>query len=310
MAMHSAASPSYCPYDVVALRRTIDGEELVVESAFGPLACLRAGPADGVGTVFLHGVHDDMSTWTPVVRAAMDRGSDLGRALFVDLPGFGRSANRLGRLDLDVVGDAVLDAARQLIGEAPVRLVGHSMGTLVAADLAMRRPDRIRSLHLSAGPFYSIVDTMNGRLTSGLDGLVAGALFGSQYLLALTGPAGVSGLRALARIRGLRPLLAPFVAHPFAVRASVVDHVLDGMRPAGFRAAAPSGFRYSDGMSWAGIACPVHAAFGATDRLVPRRDARRLTTDVPHALVTVIAEAGHLVHLEQPVATLDALGLS
>ncbi len=309
MAMHGARSPSaYCPYAVAPLRLTITGAELVVESRFGPLACFRTGDT-GAETVFLHGVHDHMDTWTPLVRAAAARGHDLGRALFVDLPGFGRSANRLGRLDLDVVGDAVLDAARQVLGDAPVRMVGHSMGTLVAADLAVRRPDHIRSLHLAAGPFYSIVDTMNGRLTSGFDGVLAGALFASQYALALTGPAGVGALRALARVGGLRPLLAPFVAHPWDVSASVVDHVLDGMRPAAFRAAAPSGFRYREGMSWAGIGCPVHAAFGATDRLVPRRDARRLEHDVPRAQIEVIAEAGHLVHLEQPAATLDALGL-
>lgn len=307
--MGRPAPPDYCPYDVVPLARAIDGEELRVDSAFGALKCFRSGRATDGGTVFIHGVHDDMDTWSPLVRAANDGGRDLGRMAFVDLPGFGGSENRRGPLRLAKVSDAVLDAAGCLLGTAPVRLVGHSMGTLVAADLAVRRPDRIRSLHLAAGPFYSVIDSMNGRFTSGLSGVLAGGLFASQYLLALTGPVGVAGLQGLSRLGLLRPVLAPFVANPFAIRQSAVDQILDGMRPAAFRAAAPSGFRYSDGMSWAAITCPVHAAFGSVDRLVPRRDAGRLERDVPHAAVAVIGGAGHLVHIERPGAVLSALAL-
>jgi len=304
-----ATSPEYCPCDVVPLAQVLAGEETFVDSPYGMVRCFRSGGGTGGGTVFMHGVHDDMDTWSPLIRATVDRGIDLGPALFVDLPGFGRSENRRGRLDLSDLGDAVLEVGRRLLGDSPHRLVGHSMGTLVAADLAVRHPARVRSLHLASGPYYSIVDTMNGRLSGGVPAAFAGAIFGSQYLLALAGRPGVAGLQVAARLGVLRPFLAPFVAHPLELRQSAIDHVLHGMRPAAFRSAARNGFRYRDGMSWSKITCPVHAAFGSADRLVPRRDAARLGRDVPQAVVRVLDDAAHLIHIEQPGATLDALGL-
>ena len=244
-----------------------------------------------------------------MLRTAAKRGIDLGPMLLVDLPGFGRSENDQGRLDLAEVGDVVLDLARRHLGDHPVRLVGHSMGTLVVADLAVRRPDELASLHLASGPYYSVVDSMNGRL-SDVTSVVAGALFGSQYVLAMTGPLGVGGARAAERLGLLRPMLRPYLAHPSTVRTSVIEHALDGLRPAAFRAAARNGFRYRAGMSWRAITVPVHAVFGALDRLVPRRDGDRLAAEVSQARVTVLDDAAHLVHIEQPSLALDALGLS
>ena len=301
---------TYCPYDVTPLPTLIEGVEFTVATAFGRVQCFRHGTTrGGRGTVFVHGVHDDMASWGPLVRAAIGRGADLGPSLFVDLPGFGRSENLRGRLDISEVGDVLLDVARSDMGFSSLRLVGHSMGTLVVADLAVRHARWVESLHLAAGPYYSVVDAMNGRLSAGLAGGVATAIFGLQYGLAMTGRLGVAALTAASRARLLRPLLSPFVAHPGAVRQSVLDHLVAGLRPASFRAAARNGFRYRDGMSWSGVRCPVWAAYGTADRLVPAIDARRLRVDLPNARITNVPDASHLIHVEQPDATLVALGL-
>jgi len=230
--------------------------------------------------------------------------------LFLDLPGFGRSENRRGSLDLTDVADAVMDVALSEVGFSSVRLVGHSMGTLVVADLAVRQAVRVESLHLASGPYYSVVEAMNGRWSSGLAGATATAMFGAQYVLALTGDPGVKTLGSLSRQGLLRPLLAPFVAHPGALRQSVVDHLVADLRPASFRAAARNAFRYRKGMSWSGVTCPVWAVYGAADRLVPAADARRLRADIPHAQISVLPDASHLVHVEQPHAALLSLGLA
>lgn len=301
----------YCPYEAQSLGTRVAGTEFTVSSAFGALHCLRAGPTvEGRGTVFVHGVHDDMDSWGPLVHAANLAGVDLGPTLFLDLPGFGRSENRRGRLDLAEVGDALMHVAMSDLGFSSVRLVGHSMGTLVVADLALRHSAHVESLHLAAGPYYSIVDAMNGHWSGGLAGAGATATFGTQYLLALTGDAGVRALRVAARRGLLRPLLAPFAAHPGGLRRSVVDHLVAGLRPTSFRAAARNGFRHRKGMSWAGVSCPVWAVYGAADRLVPAVDARHLLTDIPHARISVLPDASHLVHIEQPEAALAGMGLA
>lgn len=302
---------TYCPYDVTPLARLIDGVEFTVETVFGRVQCFRHGVSIGDrGTVFVHGVHDDMASWGPLVRAAIGRGVDLGPALFVDLPGFGRSENRRGPLDITEVGDVLLDIAVSHAGLSALRIVGHSMGTLVVADMAARHAAWIESLHLAAGPYYSVVEAMNGRLPAGLAGGAAAAIFGLQYGLAVTGGLGVAAVTAASRAGVLRPLLSPYVAHPHAVRQSVLDHLVAGMRPASFRAAARNGFRYRTGMSWAKVQCPVWAVYGTQDRLVPAVDARRLLADIPAARVTRLADASHLVHIEQPDAALLALGLA
>lgn len=307
-----AVRGAYCPYDVVPLTELVDGTEFDVSTAFGRMHCLRTGSIEptggGRGTVFVHGVHDDMNTWSPIVQAATAKGVDLGPALFVDLPGFGRSENRRGRLDVAEVADAVLDVARTNAGFTSVRLVGHSMGTLVVAEMAVRHPAEVESVHLAAGPYYSIVDTMNGRPAGGRQGALAATTFGTQFLLALAGRPGVGAVRLAKRVGLVRPLLWPFAAHPRRLRQSVIDQLIKGLRPASFRQAARNGFRYRKGMSWSAIRCPVWAAYGAKDRLVPAADARRLQADLPPARITTLPEAAHLLHLEQPHAALASLG--
>jgi len=301
---------TYCPYDVTPLPAQIAGNLRYVSTPFGDIRCLRGGPAEGTrGTVFVHGVHDDMDSWGPLARAARLRGIELGPTLFVDLPGFGESQNLRHRLDLAEVADALMVVALSDVGFSSVRLVGHSMGTLVVNEMATRHPGQVESVHLAAGPYYSVVDAMNGRLSGGLAGLRSAATFGSQYLLALTGSAGVGVLERASRRNLLRPLMRPFVAHPKQLRQSVLDHLLADLRPASFRAAARNGWHYRDGMSWSAVACPVWAAYGAADRLVTQVDVRRLRADLPGARITTLPDAAHLLHLEQPDAALGALGL-
>lgn len=302
---------TYCPYDVTPLTEQIAGPQRYVPTVFGDLRCLRGGPAErSRATLFVHGVHDDMDSWSPLVRAAILGGIDLGPTLFVDLPGFGKSQNLRGRLDLADVADTLMKVALSDMGLRSVRLVGHSMGTLVVTEMATRHPGQVESVHLAAGPYYAVVDAMNGRLTGGLTGARSAATFGSQYLLALTGKAGVGALGQASRRNLLRPLLRPFVAHPNQLRQSVLDHLVADMRPSAFRAAARNGWHYRAGMSWSGVACPVWAAYGAADRLVTEVDARRLRADIPHARITTLTDAGHLLHLEQPDAALGVLGLA
>lgn len=93
--------------------------------------------------IFLHGAGFDHSMWASYSRWFAHHGYS---ALAPDLPGHGRSK---GEPIPSIVGMA--DWVIRLIetaGSADARLVGHSMGALVALDAAPRYPEKIKGLGL------------------------------------------------------------------------------------------------------------------------------------------------------------------
>jgi len=100
----------------------------------------------GSGTIVLvHGLSGSRRWWR---HTAADLGRDH-RVVAVDLLGFGER-RRSGPFRLDRAAEAL---AAELAGDAGrVGLVGHSMGGLVAAQLAAERPDLVDRLVLVAAP--------------------------------------------------------------------------------------------------------------------------------------------------------------
>jgi pimeloyl-ACP methyl ester carboxylesterase len=78
--------------------------------------------------VFLHGLPLDGTVWRPQLHA-------FPSALAPDLPGCGSR---------QLEGEAHLNDLEPLVEGA--HLVGHSFGAAVAVDLALGRPDSVRSL--------------------------------------------------------------------------------------------------------------------------------------------------------------------
>lgn len=83
------------------------------------------------------------------------------RTIALDVRGFGGSTKfadpaRFGQLMVD-------DVARLMdhLKIARAHLIGHSMGALIAANVAARYPDRVSSAALVAGPFYADESTFN-----------------------------------------------------------------------------------------------------------------------------------------------------
>jgi lipase len=77
---------------------------------------------------------------------------DLLSITAFDVPGHGRSADWDGVTDIHGLS---LRIARDLIGEGPVDLVGHSFGGTVATRLAIEYPHLVRSLTLIEPVFFS-----------------------------------------------------------------------------------------------------------------------------------------------------------
>lgn len=105
----------------------------------------------GRPTLFLPGVPETSECWAGVI----ERLSGQMRCVVLDLPGFGRSGVPSSfEPSKEGVGDltaSLLDAAGLT---EPVDVVGHDFGSAFAISLAIKHPERVRRLVLTAGAGY------------------------------------------------------------------------------------------------------------------------------------------------------------
>jgi len=107
----------------------------------GVITC-RSNRADGQPVLFLHGVNGGAASWA---HQAAGLSSEY-RIIAWDAPGYGGSSPVEGRLDHFVDAVAALIRAQQW---APVAIVGHSFGGLIAIQLAAEFPELVKGLFLS-----------------------------------------------------------------------------------------------------------------------------------------------------------------
>ena len=238
--------------------------------------------------VLLHGFGGAASNWA-LTAPELARHC---RVLVPDLPGHGGSSplpaapHRL---------DPYADRVAALFDE-PAILVGHSLGAVVALRLAVRRPELARGLVLA-----------------GAAG-IASSTRASERALAL-----IATIKPGKRIVGMRRRVSrtPFLRRLAFGMVSVADpRALDPFMAEAFlagsglhtdvRAAGDALVRSDPRLDLERVSCPALVVHGARDVQVPLRDgfeyARRL-----QAPLRTIADCGHLLVGERPVAVVDAV---
>lgn len=282
----------------LGLRRT------VVPTGVGPLV-VRAGRASGspVATVLLHGAAGSWTTWAPMIAASDDVGLPLSDIVAIDLPGWGESPGPVpDPADLAVAVAAVARA----MGYPRWRVVGHSLGGVIALDVAARFPAETVAVGVVSPSGAGARAVARRPLVGGIRlPWLAGMVVAMRVLRAL-GPLARPLLRLLRRTGALRGLARPLFRHPDRVDPAVSAALADEIRPAAFLAAAHLSRTHDDGV-WRRIACPVRSVRGEHDVFVAAADARawaRLMHDFDDR---VLEDSGHFAHVEQPVQTLRAL---
>jgi 2-hydroxy-6-oxonona-2,4-dienedioate hydrolase len=107
----------------------------------------------GTPVVLLHGGSGSWKHWAKNISALVESGR---KVLVPDMPGFGESAAPLVGQDADVIPEPLEWALDQIIPNQNYDLVAFSFGSMVAAQMVVRHPERIKKLVLSGSPALGI----------------------------------------------------------------------------------------------------------------------------------------------------------
>jgi len=237
----------------------------------------------GTAVLLLHGIGGGRSIWADCVSGTAAAIAAAGcRAVAIDLPGYGGSAN-LGTPDMDGFVAAV-QAVIDDIAAPRVVLLGHSMGGMVAQELVARTPRRVQGLVLAC--------------TSALFGKADGA-WQQQFLAERLAP-----LDAGLGMAGMADRLVPGLVSPHAP-AAAREHARDVMArvpETTYRAAlrAIAGFDRREALSR--IAVPTLMLAAEHDRTAPPDVMQRMAQRVPGAAYVCLPQAGHIANVEAPAA--------
>ncbi len=220
--------------------------------------------------VLIQGLGADKQLWT-LQRLALAR---QYRTIALDNRGAGRSDKPYGEYSLEQMADdtlAVLDHA----GAADAHVVGASMGGVIAQILALRHPDRVRSLTLAC--------TACQQHAWRQELLAEWAEIAQQRgMRAMTNAAArwTIGPRSFRRISPaigwLGPLALSRPPHAFAAQVGAILAASEELRDELGR-----------------ISVPTLVMVGNQDILTPRGDAEELAERIPTAELVVISGAAH-----------------
>jgi pimeloyl-ACP methyl ester carboxylesterase len=276
---------------VVRSRHPGDGSPVFTVAA-------RADAPAGAVVLLLHGVGNDGSVFGPIMSSLATLGTVVAPTLSPEL--------------LTDVGDERALMSAKLVDwlsevvPPPWRLVGHSMGGVMAGLILRTRPDLVERAVLLNSPLPGVVQRIRFRDTVDRTGR---ALLFMKALAAVT--------------RFGRPRLPRFLrgAEVAAVRLALRGFVYDaGRLDARVLTRAILGSRTPDGNRFLALAeqlpaweaepfdrVPVTIVLGDADPLIPGADVDAVVEMYPGAIVHVIAKCGHFAHLEWSRRSVDTV---
>lgn len=236
---------------------------------------------EGEAVLFLHGLGLEGPMWWPQVEEFSSR----YRCIAIDHRGHGKSDRTYGQYSISGMADdaiGVLDA----LGVDRVHLVGLSMGGMVAQELVLAHPDRVRTL--------AVLDSFAqpGEAAAQLDEVGATAV-----KLGLGGLLG--GFEAI--------MLAPSTLSDRPDLVEGFRETFTSTDPICFARAAGAIGEFSTLERLGEISVPAVVLWGEHDHLTPRERAEELAHGIPGADLEVVPEAGHLSNQENPKAVNVAL---
>jgi len=245
----------------------------------GELALRLQGAGDTI--LFVQGVGAHGDAWQPQTSALADR----FRCLSYDHRGLGRSTAPRTPVTVAAMADdalALLDAA----AAARAHVVGHSLGGLVAQQLALQAPQRVRSLAL-------LCTFANGRdaaksprmIWLGARSRLGTARMRRRAFLRIVMP---DAFLATRDADALAAELAPVFGHDLGVQPPVVGQQLRALRACNLQVRLHA------------VRVPTLVLSAEHDLIAPPRLGRALAAAIPGARYVQIDGAAHGVPLQCP----------
>ncbi len=251
-----------------------------------------AQDTSSVPLVLLHGIGSGSASWV----CQLDAGAlqARGRVLAWDAPGYAQSApvNSAQPMAQDY-GQRLWDWL-DVMGISQVRLVGHSLGCIMAAGAARLQPQRVVSLTLLApaqGYGQASEEVRNQKRDARLQAL---ATHGAEKLAQLRGPALLS-------------------SHATAQQVALAVHMMSQIQPAGYIQAthllAQADILADLQTLRAASSLPMTVACGQLDSITPAPACRALAQAVGAHYVS-LGDVGHLCALQAGAAVNNLLQLT
>jgi pimeloyl-ACP methyl ester carboxylesterase len=213
----------------------------------------------------IHGAGGNALSWIRQLEGL----ADAARVIAIDLPGHGQSGGD-GCSSIDGYATAV-KAFVEGAGLGKIVLGGHSMGGAVSQSLALARPELIERLILvGTGARLRVLPAAFERLRADY---AEGCAFLNSFAFS---PGTDEGLREGART-------AMLMNRP---EVTIGDFT------------ACNSFDLMDRLG--AIKAPTLVICGRDDQLTPPKYSDFLAQRIPQARLTLVEQAGHFVHLEQP----------
>lgn len=261
---------------------TVEGSQLFYEQR-----------GDGQSILLIHPAGGTASTWG---RAADDL-ARVGRVLAYDRRGYARSGGEPVRSIPRHTADAV--AILEALHAAPAVVVGQSVGATIAIDLAMRRPDLVRTVIACESPWRAWRHPNASAL----------ATLARMEWLARRGRDADAAEMFLRWAYTYRDGGSAWDAFPEEWRRTARENAKATV--ADVRIAIGD---YPSPKELARISSPVVCAYGARGSDAMSRIARALARSIPTARLREIEAAGHATAFDAPVGfvqvIVDAIGTS
>lgn len=238
------------------------------------LEIAEKGPREGIPVVMLHGITDSRRSFEPI----WDYLPTDWHAIAVSQRGHGASDQRPTLYSThDLANDIALLA--DALDLQPMVVVGHSMGSSVALQLAAERPDLVRGL-ACLGTFARYGDKADLRAfrnadVEALHDPIPDAIAREFQVSTLANPIDAATLEVMVR-------------ESRKVPARVWRAAFDGLLADHFCARIPT------------IQVPVLLLWGSADSYALRADQDLLRSALPNAQLMVYEHVGHALHWEQP----------
>jgi pimeloyl-ACP methyl ester carboxylesterase len=239
---------------------------------------------NGEPLLLIAGFACDHTVWGLVLPALAKR----FRVVVFDSRGMGRTAGPSPASTLEMADDAV--AVLDALETGPAHVAGHSMGGMIAQQLALAHPQHVRTLTLvsacaQVGPRAQAVVVSAAELAELVEPVVAArAALPWMYSDAFFATPGVA-----------EQTIKQMLANPFPPTVEGISRQSEAI------CAFDTSARLRE------IRCPTLVIAGREDILFPIEFARQLADGIPGAELVVLEHTAHLLVIESPDAVTAAM---